>query len=117
MSIAQRQGITSITLISKKDKDRELLKNWRPLSLLNTDYKIIAKCIANRIKKGLPNIIHSDQTGFLPNRFIGENINRIISLIHYSKVNKINPCFVITVDFEKSFDLLEKNMCLNLKIF
>ena len=115
MSITQRQGI--ITLIPKKDKDRELLKNWRPLSLLNTDYKIIAKCIANRIKKVLPNIIHSDQTGFLPNRFIGENINRIISLIHYSKVKKINPCLV-TVDFEKAFDLLEKKYVLeSLKYF
>ena len=104
MSITQRQGI--IILIPKKDKDRELLKNWRPLSLLNTDYKILAKCIANRIKKVLPEIIHCDQTGFLPNRYIGENINRIFGIMHYSKVYNINPCLV-AVDFEKAFDFLE----------
>ena len=47
MSITQRQGI--IILIAKKGKDGDYLKNWRPLSLLNTDYKILAKCIANRL--------------------------------------------------------------------
>ena len=115
MSITQRQGI--IILIPKKDKDRELLKNWRPLSLLNTDYKILAKCIANRIKKVLPEIIHCDQTGFLPNRYIGENINRIFGIMHYSKVYNINPCLV-AVDFEKAFDFLERSFVIHsLKYF
>ena len=115
MSITQRHGI--IILIPKKDKDRELLKNWRPLSLLNTDYKILAKCIANRIKKVLPEIIHCDQTGFLPNRYIGENINRIFGIMHYSKVYNIHPCLV-AVDFEKAFDFLERSFVIHsLKYF
>ncbi len=43
-------------------------KNWRPIALLNTDYKIIAKLIANRIKTVLPLIINEDQTGYLKDR-------------------------------------------------
>ena len=69
MSITQRGSI--IELIPKKDAELYFIKNWRPLSLLNTDYKIAAKAIANRIKSVLPNVINNDQTGFLKGRFIG----------------------------------------------
>ena len=82
-----------------------------PLSQLNTDYKILAKCIANRLKKVLPGMIHCDQPGFLPKRFIGENINRIMGLIHYSMSHNINSCLVAE-DFEKAFDLLEQSFAL-----
>ena len=68
LSITQRRGL--ITLVPKKNKPANLLKNWRPITLLNCDYKIAAKSIANRIKKVLPKIINNDQTGFLKNRTI-----------------------------------------------
>ena len=70
LSITQRRGL--ITLVPKKNKPANLLKNWRPITLLNCDYKIAAKSIANRIKKVLPKIINNDQTGFLKNRTIGD---------------------------------------------
>ena len=47
--LTQEQKIGIINLIPKKDKDLRYLKNWRPVSLLNTDYKIIAKVLANRL--------------------------------------------------------------------
>ncbi len=62
MSITQRHGV--ISLLPKKDKDILELKNWRPISLLNQDYKLAAKYIASRIKTYLSNLIHYDQTGF-----------------------------------------------------
>ena len=52
MLISQKRDI--ITLIPKKDKKRTLLDNWRPISLLNTDYKVAIKSIAARIAKLLP---------------------------------------------------------------
>ena len=56
-----------ITLVPKKNKLANLLKNWRPITFLNCDYEITAKSIANRVKKVLPKISNNDQTGFLGN--------------------------------------------------
>ena len=63
LSISQRRGL--ITLIPKKNKPQQFLKSWRPISLLNCDYKIAAKAVATRMKRVLPDIINNDQTGFL----------------------------------------------------
>ena len=79
MSISQRQSI--IMLLPKPEKDTKYLKNWRPISLLNIDYKLMTKCLAIRLKKVLPNIIHSDQTGFMRGRYIGDNIRNILKII------------------------------------
>ena len=72
LSISQRRGI--ISLLPKKNKDPLYLKNWRPISLLNTDYKIATKCIAKRLEKVPPELINRNQTGYIKNRFNGENI-------------------------------------------
>ena len=104
LSISQRRGL--ITLIPKKDKSLCYIKNWRPISLLNCDYKIAAKAIACRIKKVLPSVINSDQTGFLKNRFIGENIRLLNSIISYTDIEKL-PELLLFIDFEKAFDTLE----------
>ena len=78
-----------ITLIPKDGKDEELLKNWRPISLLNADYKIAAKVIANRLKGVLNSVICSDQTGFLSNRYIGENVRLVLDIIEYADANNV----------------------------
>ena len=62
LSVTQRQAV--ITLIEKQGKDRNLIKNWRPISLLNVDYKILTKVLALRIKSILPEIINRNQTGY-----------------------------------------------------
>ena len=63
LSISQRRGI--IKLIPKKDTEPFYIKNWRPITLLNTDYKIAAILIANRLKSVIPKLINNDQTGFI----------------------------------------------------
>ena len=104
LSTLQRHGI--ITLLPKQNKDNLYLKNWRPISLLQTDYKIIAKALATRMKKVLPDLIHKDQTGFLKNRYIGENIRKILDIIEICDEENI-PALLAAIDFEKAFDKLE----------
>jgi hypothetical protein len=103
MSISQRQSI--ITLLPKPEKDTKYLKNWRPISLLNIDYKLMTKCLAFRLKKVLPNIIHSDQTGFMRGRYIGDNIRNILEIIETVEEEDLS-CIILSVDFEKAFDSL-----------
>ena len=78
----------------------------RPITLLNTDYKIAAKAIANRIKTVLPKLINNDQTGLMKGRFIGENIRLIDGIIQYATQHNV-PGLLLFIDFEKAFDSLE----------
>ena len=71
LAVSQRRGI--VKLIPKKHADPDLIKNWRPLTLLNCDYKIASKAIANRIKIVSPELLSEDQSGFIKNRCISDN--------------------------------------------
>ena len=104
LPISQRRGI--IKLIPKKDADPNLIKNWRPLTLLNCDYKIASKGIANRINILLPKLISDDHSGFIKNRCISDNIRTLDSVIQYT-ANKNIPGLLLFFDFEKAFDTLE----------
>ena len=109
LSISQRRGM--ISLIPKKSKDKTLLENLRPISLLNVDYKILTKVITKRIEKVLPTLINSDQTGYVKGRYIGENVRLIYDVIHYmDKSNRKG--IAIFLDFKKAFDSIEWNYLL-----
>ena len=101
LSVTQKEGI--ITCIPKGDKCKKHIKNWRPISLLNISYKIASGCIANRIKTVLPSIIHLDQSGFMANRFTGENIRLLYDTLKLS-LQKEKPGLLLLIDFEKAFD-------------
>ena len=105
LSITQKRGV--ISLLPKKN-DLLLLKNWRPLTLLNVDYKILAKIIATRLKGALVHLINNDQTGFLEKRFIGHNITSLIEIIEFCDNNDI-AAVLLSIDFEKAFDKLDWN--------
>ena len=62
--------------------------------------------IAKRIQPKLPKLIHTDQTGFIKGRFIGQNVRLLIDLMEYTDVKKI-PGILLFVDFEKAFDTVE----------
>ena len=100
----QKQGL--ITLLPKPDKDLKNLSNWRPISLLNVDYKIATKSIANRIKHVLSSIISPSQTGFIKGRYIGENIRLICEILEHVDQNDL-PSLMFFSDFEKAFDSLD----------
>ena len=104
MSNSQKQAV--ITLIEKKGKDRCLIENWRPISLLNVDAKILSKVIATRIKKVLPDIIHHNQSGYVSDRYIGETVRSIFDIMDFTDKENI-PGLLIFIDFQKAFDTLE----------
>ena len=83
LSNTQKQAV--ITLIEKKDKDRRLIKSWRPISLLNVDVKIESKAIAKRIEKVLPSIIHYDQNAFVKGRPIFDAVRTISDVMDFTK--------------------------------
>ena len=100
----QRRGI--LNLIPKPNKDLRYLKNWRPVSILNTDYKILTKALANRLQFVLPKLINSDQVGYLKNRYIGENVRIIDDIMSYTNLKQTQG-YIILLDFEKAFDSVE----------
>ena len=102
-SLSQSQGV--ITCIPKGDKNRKHLKNWRPISLLNSSYKLVSSCIANRIKTILPHVIESQQKGFIKGRNIAECTREIYDFLFEYEVNEV-PGMMLLIDFEKAFDSL-----------
>ena len=99
-----RSGV--LNLIPKPNKDTRYLKNLRPITLLNSDYKIIEKCVANRMLTAMDYIINCDQRGFLPNRRIATGIRKVYDAIMYAH-NEDKPGIIVNIDFSKAFDKLE----------
>jgi len=115
LSIDQRRAI--LTLLPKPNKDIRFLKNWRPISLLNTDNKILTKLLATRLQKVIQQIVKDDQVGYIKNRFIGENIRTLADLIQYTN-ERIDPGIILLLDFEKAFDTISwKFLVKTLKAF
>ena len=95
-----------ISLIPKKNSDTRKISALRPISLLNTDYKLVEKCLAYRLKPVLNELINEDQKGFLAGRNISCNIRRVLDMIEY--VDEENDDgLIIQIDFMKCFDMVE----------
>ena len=101
LSISQRQAI--IKLIEKKDRDKRYIKNWRPISLLNVDIKILSKALAKRLKEVLPCLISAQQTAYVQNRNIGESGRLVSDVIEIANTRQMDG-FLVTMDVEKAFD-------------
>ena len=106
MSSSQRKAV--ITLIEKQGKDRTLIENWRPNTLINVNAKISRKVIANRVKNVLPGIIHYNQTGYVKDCYIGETVRSIFDTMEFTD-NENVPGILIFIYFRKAFDTLEWN--------
>lgn len=104
LSLSQRIGV--ISLLSKNPENADLLSNWRPITLLNVDYKIISKSITNRIKKVANSLIQPDQTCGLAGRSIFDNLHNIRNIVDYCKERNIN-CLAVSLDQAKAFDSVD----------
>lgn len=111
MTKSMKMGV--ISLIYKKKGDKRLLKNWRPITLLNVDYKIISKTIASRLKQVLPNIISSEQTCAVPGRDISDTLATVRDIIDYVTDKNI-PAYIVKIDSDKAFDRISHSYLFNL---
>uniref|UniRef100_A0AAR2KC07 Reverse transcriptase domain-containing protein n=1 Tax=Pygocentrus nattereri TaxID=42514 RepID=A0AAR2KC07_PYGNA len=93
----------SISLILKKDKNPSDCSSYRPISLLNVDFKIVAKVLARRLDALLPRLIHPDQTGFVRSRHGSDNVRRALNIVDHLSRNP-DPAFIVSLDAEKAFD-------------
>lgn len=104
-SLCESQNISILSLIHKKS-DSMNLKNYRPISITNLDYKILALVLANRMQEVIDKIISTDQTGYIKKRFIGTNIRKTVDIIDYLEKNQKGGLLVL-LDFQKAFDSVE----------
>ena len=102
---SQRQAVLS--LIFKKGNVDDIA-NYRPISLTNVDYRILAFTLAQRMQKIMSNIISNDQCAYLKGRYMGTNIRLVSDIIdHYDRINEGG--FLLMLDFKKEFDSIEWN--------
>lgn len=91
----------SIAVIPKPGRDPLLASSYRPISLLPAETKILGKILADRLKKFICNIVHSDQTGFMPGRQLHFNLRRLFNIM-YSK--HTTEAAIISLDAQRAFD-------------
>ena len=102
-SLSKSQKLSYITLICKDNSRSDDMKCYRPISLLNIDYKIISKILTSRLSRVLPKIINTDQTCAVKGRSIFDNLHLIRNVIDYIDQKNL-PVSFICLDQEKAFD-------------
>ncbi|CAI5464121.1 unnamed protein product [Closterium sp. Yama58-4] len=95
------------TVLIPKRGSSSMIDNLRPITLMNSDYKVLALCLANRLQLALPLIIHPSQTAFIKSRKIGDTINDTLDIFDWSTITK-TPLLALTVDFRKAYDLVDR---------
>lgn len=89
--------------------DRRFIRNWRPITLLNTDYKIVTKAIALRLQSCFKSVIHTKQTSFVRGRYIGTNLRTIQDIIDFTQAYDTpqpDP-HILSFDYAKAFDSVQ----------
>ena len=89
-----------------KKKDKRDIQNYRPITLLNMDYKTYTKVLANRLREVAPNLIHKDQTGFMPGRSIYDQTKIVELMLRWSE-NADQKGVIVCLDQEKVYNRID----------
>ena len=99
-----------ILVLLFKKQDRQLLKYYRPISLSNTDYKILAFILAERLQQVIGKLVGKQQTAYINGRFIGNSARLVLDIFEYFERNETKQHgALLFLDFEKAFDSIEWN--------
>jgi hypothetical protein len=96
-------GLRNFLMLLHKGGEREDITNWRPICLLNVAYKIIAKALQRRLQMALPEVISTNQTAFLQNRYILDNVLLLHETITWAQDTN-QDMFLLKLDFLKAYD-------------
>ena len=107
LSVLQSRGVIILTP-KGKDLRKDKIKNWRPITLTNCDYKIFSKIIAIRLQSVLDSIININQSGFMRGRSIADHLRYIDDILNLSSVYNIEG-MLISLDYEKAFDSINRD--------
>jgi hypothetical protein len=86
-----------------KKKDPTDISNYRPITLLNTDYKLLTKVLAIQLMEPIHNLVHLDQAGFIPGRTIADHIRLAKAIINFAELTEENGA-IVALDQEKAYD-------------
>ena len=86
-----------------KKKDRTDISNYRPITLLNTDYKLLTKVLAIQLMEHIAILIHKDQAGFIPKRSIHDHVRLAKAIITYADITEEDGA-IVALDQEKAYD-------------
>ncbi|CAI5475650.1 unnamed protein product [Closterium sp. Yama58-4] len=98
---------TAVTVLLHKKGEKDQLSNYRPITLLNTVYKVLAKVMANRFKKELHQIISAEQHGFIPGRSLADAVAVVADAIEAAD-NDGEDWYLLMVDFQKAYDTVSR---------
>ncbi|PNH06962.1 Transposon TX1 uncharacterized protein, partial [Tetrabaena socialis] len=105
-----REGL--IALVYKgKQLPRDLLPSYRPLTLLNCDFKVLSRAVGNRLQRPLDFLVDALQTAFLDGRWIGENVLYHLGLRDYLQQSGQTGALLL-LDLEKAYDLVDRDWVL-----